>query len=187
MSRYSPDERQALLKTARESIAHGLRRGGALRVDHGQFTQALQEKRASFVTLERRQELRGCIGTLDARQPLIQDVAQNAYNAAFQDPRFSPLTDDEAEDLHVHISVLTPPELLVVKSEHDLLAKIRPFVDGLILEEGFRRGTFLPAVWEDLPEPRDFLQHLKRKAGFAENYWSAALKIYRYTAESITE
>ncbi|RKX47553.1 MAG: AMMECR1 domain-containing protein [Verrucomicrobia bacterium] len=147
----------------------------------------LMEERATFVTLELGGRLRGCIGMLEACRPLAEDVAQNARAAAFEDPRFPPVSCKEFELLEIHISVLSPPEELAFSSEADLLAQIRPGVDGLILQEGFRRGTFLPSVWEELPEKEEFLGHLKLKAGLPGVYWSDTLRAFRYTAEYFGE
>jgi AmmeMemoRadiSam system protein A len=184
-SSYSVTEKYSLLQVARDSILHGLDEGRALVVDARAHSPALQEPRATFVTLELNNTLRGCIGTLEATRALVEDVAYNAYGAAFRDPRFAPLTAAEFNDLALHISVLSPPKIMQVDSESDLLRQLRAGVDGLILEDGRRRATFLPSVWESLPEPREFLRHLKLKAGLSENYWSATLKVRRYTAELI--
>jgi AmmeMemoRadiSam system protein A len=182
----SDEARRQLLQIARASILHGLEQGRALIPEDEDLSPELQAKRASFVTLNRFDILRGCIGHLEAIMPLAKDVAENAYAAAFRDPRFPPLSRDEFSQLEIHISILSPASALAVKSEADLLAKLRPGVDGLILEDGIARGTFLPSVWESLPQPQDFLQHLKRKAGLAEDYWSDTLKIYRYETESFS-
>ncbi len=182
----SPQERETLLDIARRSIRHGLDRGTPLPVNCEDFEPPLQAVRASFVTLNRQGMLRGCIGHLEATLPLVEDVAENAFSAAFRDPRFPPLGDDEYARLELHISVLTPAEPLNCESESDLLKQMRPFRDGLILAEGIRRGTFLPSVWEQLPEPRDFLRHLKRKAGLPDDYWSPTLEVYRYETESFS-
>lgn len=176
--------KETLLDLARRSIRHGLDRGKPLAVDAADFNAELQSVRACFVTLERRDMLRGCIGHLEASLPLVEDVAENAFSAALRDPRFSPLTREELQDLEIHISVLTPAESLPCDSEADLLRQIRPYVDGLILSDGPRRGTFLPSVWEQLPEPADFLLHLKRKAGLPDDYWSETLQVLRYETES---
>jgi len=155
-----------------------------MKVDPGAFPAALRAERACFVTLKRHGELRGCIGHLEACAPLVCDVVENAFSAAFRDPRFAPLTPPELEDLEIHISVLTPAEPIAFDSEAELLRQIRPFVDGLILEEGLHRGTFLPSVWEQLPEPEQFLRHLKLKAGLGEHYWSGEMRVSRYETES---
>jgi hypothetical protein len=179
-----PAERRALLDLARASIRHGLASHRPLAIDPLDYPAALREPRAVFVTLNREGQLRGCIGHLQACQALAQDVAENAWAAAFRDPRFPPLAADELADLEVHISVLSPPEPLAVASQAELLARVRPGVDGLILEDDGHRGTFLPAVWESLPRPADFLRHLKIKAGLPPDYWSDALRVARYTAEA---
>jgi uncharacterized protein len=185
-SRLNPQARETLLAIARRSMLHGLDTGSPLSVDVGAFETALREHRASFVTLNRQGMLRGCIGHLEATLPLVKDVSENAFAAAFRDPRFPPLTAPELEGLELHISVLTPAEPLPCESEAELLRKLRPFQDGLILAEGDRRGTFLPSVWEQLPEPEEFLRHLKRKAGLPDDYWSSTLAFFRYETESFT-
>ena len=182
---FSPADRGALLDLARASIRAGLE-GGEPRVRATDYPAGLQAPRASFVTLNVAAQLRGCIGTLEAHQPLVLDVAQNAFAAAFRDPRFPALGRDEFARIEIHISILSVPEPVAFASEADLLARLRPGVDGLIIEEGYRRGTFLPAVWESLPEPGEFLRQLKRKAGLPADYWSAGIRIRRYTVESIS-
>lgn len=181
----SAEHRELLLQTARTSIEHGLDYGRPLIVRVADYPPVLQTLRATFVTLKVEGALRGCIGTCQPVRPLIADVAHNAYAAAFLDPRFPPLQREELARLHLHISLLSLPEPLSFASEEDLLAQVRPGVDGLLLEEGFRKGTLLPAVWEVLPEVRDFVQHLKLKAGLPADYWSDTLQVFRYTAESI--
>lgn len=180
----TPSHKQQLLQLARESIRKGLC-GETLAVRVTDFLELLRVPRATFVTLHVDEQLRGCIGTIEARQPLVEDVAGNAYGAAFRDSRFPALTWPEYERLDIHISILSPPEPVTFSSEEDLLAKLRPHVDGLILEEEFHRGTFLPSVWESLPTPREFLRHLKLKTGLNPDYWSNHIRIQRYTAESI--
>lgn len=142
---------------------------------------------ATFVTLEIDGKLRGCIGSLQAHRHIIEDVAFNAFSAAFMDPRFPKLTEEELGDIDIAISILTKPESLEFKDEKDLLSKMRPGIDGLILTEGKKRGTFLPAVWEDLKKKEDFLSHLKVKAGLKPDYWSDSIKIERYRADKFGE
>ena len=185
MSNYTPKEKQLLLTLADNAIKYGLETQQVLPVKFEDYPEKLREPGASFITLEINEELRGCIGSLEAHQPLIQDVAQNAYSAAFGDPRFYPLTAEEYPNITIHISVLSKPKPMVFTSEKDLLNQIRPSIDGLILSDRGFRGTFLPAVWESLPTPELFLHHLKLKAGLPENYWSKTIKIERYTAEVI--
>lgn len=179
------DECRTLLTVASDSITSGLSSGQPLAVDAVRYSPALQAIRATFVTLKLNGQLRGCIGTLEASRPLIVDVAQNAFAAAFRDPRFSPVAFGENVLLRTHISILSPPEAMSFASEEDLLSQIRPGIDGLILEDGPRRGTFLPAVWESLPDTATFWAHLKRKANLPEDHWSKSLKVSRYTATSV--
>lgn len=180
-------ERRRLVEVARASIEHGLAHGRALAVSASEYPAALKARRASFVTLHRDDELRGCIGHLEAVQPLVVDVAENAFAAAFRDPRFLPLTAAEWPAVSLHLSILSPPEALQFDSEAALVAQLRPRVDGVILQDGPNRGTFLPSVWDSLPDPADFLAHLKRKAGLAANHWSTRMAAWRYTAEGFGE
>jgi AmmeMemoRadiSam system protein A len=180
-------DRRALLGLARASVEHGLTYGRPLEADPSRFSAGLRAARAAFVTLKTHGELRGCIGHLEAIQPLVRDVAENAYAAAFRDPRFPPLQRSELDDLRIEISVLSPAEPVTFTSETDLLGRIEPGRDGLILREGAARGTFLPTVWESVPGPRDFLRQLKRKAGLPQDYWSDSLEIWRYRTESFSE
>jgi len=177
-------DRETLGAVARASIRHGLRTGRALAPEADGYSGVLQTPGASFVTLHRHAQLRGCIGSLEPRRALVSDVAENAFAAAFRDPRFSPLREEEWETLRVEISVLSAPQPMAFASEADLLSILRPGVDGLILQEGRLRGTFLPSVWTSLPQPEAFLSHLKQKAGLAQDYWSPTLKVWRYETES---
>lgn len=181
------EARRTLLQVARRSIANGLARGQPLPVHPAEYPPELKALRASFVTLKLAGELRGCIGHLQAVQPLVVDVAENAYRAAFNDPRFAPLGAGEITRIRIHVAVLSPPQPLQFSDEQDLLAQLRPGEDGLILSDGANRGTFLPSVWESLPDPRDFLAQLKRKAGLAANHWSPQLAVSRYRTESFGE
>ena len=176
----SRQEQQTCLQVARDSILHGLQHGTGLDVVTQDYAPTLQQQLACFVTLHKHGQLRGCIGALEAYQPLINDVAEHAFAAAFQDPRFSALQQDEYEQTTIDISVLGKPEPMRFENEVDLLRQIRPGVDGLILEHGYNRGTFLPSVWEQLPDAKEFLQHLKNKAGLPMDWWSDDVKISRY-------
>lgn len=184
-SSYSQSEQTCLLQIARTSIINGIDDGKPCPVDTATYPESLQQARATFITLKINDELRGCIGSLTAREALVESVAHNAYAAAFEDPRFARLTKAELDTLSISISVLTPAEPLEFTSEEDLISKIRPGIDGLILKDGFHKGTFLPSVWESLPEASTFLQHLKLKAGLEPHYWSDTINIERYTAEVI--
>lgn len=177
-------QRDQLLQLARQSIAHGLQHGRPLAIDARDWPEALRQPGACFVTLHQHGELRGCIGSLQAERPLMIDVAENAYAAAFRDPRFPPLSADELDRLAVSISVLTPATPMQFDSEQDLLRQLRPGIDGLVLEEGHYRGTFLPSVWEQLPTPQEFLRQLKRKAGLPADHWSEHIRVSRYRSES---
>jgi len=179
------EQGQTLLQVAQKSIQHGLDKSQPLEVEVLDYAKELRETRATFVTLEIDNKLRGCIGTLVAVRPLVSDVAYHAYAAAFSDPRFPGLGRDEFPLLDIHISILSEPEPIDFDSEEDLIQKIRPGKDGLILTEGMYKGTFLPSVWESLSHPRDFLRHLKQKAGLPQNYWSDSIEVQRYTTESI--
>lgn len=141
----------------------------------------LADPGATFVTLTRRGELRGCIGSLIAERALRDDVESNARAAAFRDPRFAPLTRGEYADIRVEISLLSPMEPITGIDERQLIETLRPGIDGVLLEYGARRGTFLPQVWEQLPEPHRFLAHLKQKAGLPADFWDDNLAISRYT------
>lgn len=172
----------ALLRLARGAIGteFGL---PAATVQH----EALDRPGATFVTLKLGDDLRGCIGTLESTRPLRRDVEENARRAAFSDPRFPPLSAREFDSVGIEVSLLGPSEPIACKDEEDLLAQLHPGVDGLVLSHGFRRGTFLPQVWEALPEPRRFLHELKRKAGLPDDFWDPQLSIARYTVEKWTE
>ncbi|KZY87995.1 AMMECR1 domain-containing protein [Oleiphilus sp. HI0081] len=175
---------QQLIAIAQATIRHGLDHGRPLSVQIGDYDAELEKEFASFVTLKISGELRGCIGSLQAYRPLVLDIAENAYRAAFNDSRFSPMSQSEYEKLQYHISVLSTPEPMQVNSEQDLLSQLRVGIDGLILTLGNRRATFLPSVWEQLPDKSDFLNHLKAKAGLTLDYWNESIELERYTVES---
>jgi uncharacterized protein len=179
------EEKAILLSVALESITHGLRYRRPLEPDPEAYPGSLREPRAVFVTLTLLGELRGCIGTFEAAHPLVMAVAKYAYASAFSDSRFPAVTATEVPDLAIHISMVNPLSSIVFESEQDLLNQIRPGIDGLWLEEGGYRGTLLPSVWEDIPEPAEFLRRLKMKAGLSPNYWSPHIRVRRYTTESI--
>ncbi len=175
---------QQLLELAEASIRHGLEHGRPLSPAPEDYPAVPTTPGACFVTLHSHGELRGCIGSLQAHQPLLDDVAYNAFAAAFSDPRFPPLRESELPGLEIHLSLLSEATPIDFLSEEDLLQQLRPGEDGLVLEEGRRRGTFLPSVWEQLPTNELFLRHLKQKAGLPPDYWSDTLKVSRYTTES---
>jgi AmmeMemoRadiSam system protein A len=143
----------------------------------------LRESRATFVTLRLDGELRGCIGTIDARRPLGEDVAANARAAAYRDPRFPPVGDAERAALEIEVSVLSPRMPLAAASEAEALAQLRPGVDGVYFQYGSASATFLPQVWENIPDPRDFLDALRHKAGLPAGFWHPDVRLSRYTVE----
>ena len=167
----------ALIATARGAIDAAFGRPEARVRPHA----ALDRPGATFVTLKQDGELRGCIGSLEAHRLLAIDVRRNALAAAFSDPRFPPLAARELEVTTVEVSLLSPASRVEVADEEDLLARLEPGVDGIVLELGRRRATFLPQVWETLPDPRDFIGALKRKAGMPASFWSPEMRVSRYT------
>ncbi len=181
LRRHGP-QMLALARQAIEARWHG--RPGAGPDD---LPAVLQAPGACFVTLKRHGRLRGCIGSSAAWRPLAEDIVDNAIGAAFRDPRFAPLAADEAGELDLSLSILTPAEPMTFTDEAALLAQLRPRTDGLIIEDGPHRALFLPAVWETLPDPADFLRQLKSKAGLAANHWSPRFSASRFHAVEITE
>lgn len=141
----------------------------------------LREPGATFVTLTQGAQLRGCIGTLEACRPLADDVVANAQAAAFRDPRFKPLIREEFATTTVEVSLLSPLENLSFNDEASALTQLRPDIDGVIFQYGHHRSTFLPQVWEQLPERAEFMAHLKHKAGLPPDFWSSEVKLSRYT------
>jgi len=183
-SRLTGAGRRMLLTVAARAIRNGVSVGRRPEVRLGGFARELQCQRGAFVTLTLDGRLRGCIGTPLARQTLVEDIAWNAYSAAFEDPRFQKLTAAEFPRLNLSVSVLGAPSRLEFGSEAELLGRIRPGVDGLILAAAGRRGLFLPQVWEQIPAPGDFLRRLKAKAGLAPDFWSDEVTVQRFTTET---
>lgn len=177
--------RRILLDIARDSIAFGLEHGHELPITAADYPEALQVVRATFVTLRRHRELQGCVGTLRASRPLVCDVAHNAFQAAFGDERFAPLVAWQLPDLDIHISILSSLERMSVGSEEELLAQLRPGVDGLLLQDADLRATFLPSMWPQVQDARQFVSLLQHKAGMPRGYWTENTEAYRYTAEEI--
>jgi len=182
---FDDDTKKQLLDIAKKSIEYGLSEHQPMTVSPSDYSPVLQKSGACFVTLEKQGVLRGCIGSLAAHRPLIVDVVDNAFSAAFRDPRFESLQPYELSELTIHISVLSPAEDFPAVDEADLLRQLKPGIDGLILHDGRHRATFLPSVWESLPEPKQFVAHLKLKAGLPSDYWSASLRFERYHSEMI--
>ncbi len=174
---------ETLIRIAAASIEHGLETGKPGL--QGEFHSALAKPGACFVTLKKKGQLRGCIGSLQAHRPLLEDVATNGYSAAFRDHRFGPLKADELADLDLSISVLSDSVPIEFADEADLLAQLRPGIDGLIIQDGGKRALFLPSVWEQLPDKARFMGHLKAKAGMKPDHWSPGFKAWRFVTEEI--
>ena len=167
---------EVLLAIARSAIGRGFGVSAQPRAD----LPRLHEPGASFVTLRETAELRGCIGSLSATRPLIEDVRSNAVAAAFRDPRFPPLRLEEFDAILIEVSLLTPVVPMSFRDEADALAQLRPGVDGVVFACGHARATFLPQVWESLPEPHQFLAQLKYKAGLAADFWAPEVELACY-------
>jgi len=182
---FTPQDRTLLHQTAQSSISHGLRYRRPLPVTLDDLSESLMVQRSCFVTLKLAGELRGCIGSIEANRPLIEDVSENAFAAAFHDQRFDPLTAEEYENIGISLSILTEAVHLHVASTRELADKLRPYVDGVILESEDRRGVFLPQVWQALPDPEAFIQQLKRKAGIPDNLQPPALRVSLFEVETV--
>jgi AmmeMemoRadiSam system protein B/AmmeMemoRadiSam system protein A len=178
-------EREVVLHVAGQSIRHGLANGHPLSINPDGYAPPLGEPGASFVTLKLKNRLRGCIGSLTAQRPLVVDVADNAFAAAFRDPRFPPLNAEEFAQINaLEVSVLSAPTPIAAASKGALLAALRPGIDGLIVREGDKRATFLPQVWQQVPHGPLFLEHLWRKAGLPAAHWSPKLHFWTYQTQS---
>ena len=184
---FLPDHRTALLKAARQTLVSRVTKGNPPQVNVDSFAPPLRGYGAAFVTLQKDGQLRGCIGSLTAHQPLITDVVENTVKSAFDDPRFDPVTEDELDRITIKIAVLSPSAPMSFDSEAALLAQLEPGRDGLILSDKGRRGVFLPMVWDSLPKPQDFLSALKQKAGLPRDHWSETLHVRRFCAEGFAE
>ena len=176
-----------LLRLARGSIEYGLVHDAPLPVDCNELPRSLTDPAATFTTLRFEGQLRGCCGALEASRSLAADVTHSAFRAAFRDPRFDPVREHELDTIKLEVSVLSPLEPLPVSDEAELLSRLTPGSDGLVIVAEGRHATFLPTVWEVLPEPRRFLAALKAKCGLAEDYWSERLEFRRYRTTSYAE
>ncbi len=178
-------QQRTLLVSARATLAAALGRSfdgaGEIR------DPVLLAPGASFVTLTMKGDLRGCIGSLEARRSLLDDVRSNARSAAFDDPRFGPVRAEELHHLTIEISHLSPLERVHVASERDAIAQLRPGIDGVMVRHRGRRGTLLPQVWDDLADRGEFLAHVKRKAGLPAAFWDEHIELYRYTVAHWSE
>lgn len=188
----SEDEGRFLLKLARRSIEYYLKKGQRIEIKPSEVPgKRLADDGACFVTLYigKEKALRGCIGTLEASRPLVLDVADNALNSAFNDPRFPRVRMEEMKDIRIEISVLTTPQKLEVSSADDLLKKLVPRKHGLTIQKGWARATFLPVVWDELKEKREFLSHLCMKAGLEPDEWkdTKGMEFFTYRAQEFEE
>ena len=186
--RLTTEEQKILLRLARATLEHGVRGEELPPLDKTLLTPSLREAGACFVTLTVRGELRGCIGSLEPTQSLVEDVCARAIAAALEDPRFPPVSEDELKGIQIEISRLTRPVPLEYKDANDLLSKLCPHVDGVVLRDGFRRATFLPQVWEKIPDPVEFLSNLCYKMGVKPDLWrSKHLDVLIYKVEEFHE
>ncbi|RKZ61694.1 MAG: AmmeMemoRadiSam system protein A [Gammaproteobacteria bacterium] len=179
-----PDNKgMILLPIARSAIAETL----GMSCEASEDATWLQEEAACFITLMQKNNLRGCIGTLEAHRSLLEDVKHNANAAAFHDSRFSPLTSEELDITDIEISLLSPMQALQFSDERNALTQLQPGTDGVVFECGHHRSTFLPQVWKQLPDTNDFIAHLKTKAGLSADFWSDEVKLSRYTVNKWKE
>lgn len=181
----SIDKGSVLIALARRAIATRL--GMDCNAAHTSKADWLQEQAASFVTLTMHGSLRGCIGTLEAYRPLMDDVQANAVAAAFHDPRFQAVSADELVSVRIEVSLLTAMTPLSFSCESDACAAIRPGIDGVVFQYGYHKGTFLPQVWEQLPQPTRFMAHLKQKAGLSTGFWHTDVRLFTYQVEKFRE
>jgi AmmeMemoRadiSam system protein A len=184
----SDPDRAYLLSLARQSIENFANGASVPRVEIGKLSPVLKEQGACFVTLTSRGYLRGCVGALEAYQSLVEDVREHAVAAAFQDYRFPPVQASEVKDIEIEISYLTRPEPLKYENTEDLPKLIRPNVDGVVIKDGRQRATFLPQVWEKIPDPEAFLEELCVKMGATANLWRRKkLDVMIYQVEEFHE
>jgi AmmeMemoRadiSam system protein A len=186
--KLTEEEGRRLLQVARQTIEHALfekKDGGS---DEANSSPKFSEKRGTFVTLTMNGGLRGCIGHIIPQETLIEGVRVNAINAAFRDPRFRPLSKNEVEKIKIEVSILTEPRPLSYSDANDLLSKLRPGVDGVIIKKGYYQATFLPQVWEQLPDKKAFLTHLCMKAGLDGEAWkNERLQVSIYQVQAFEE
>jgi AmmeMemoRadiSam system protein A len=178
--------RRVLLGVARDSIEQSLLSGARAPFSPSGFSAPLTEWRSTFVTLMLRERLRGCCGRLEPERPLIEDVWHNAYAAGFQDPRFDPLAAHELSNLQIEVSILAPLERIDVNSTEELLAALTPGKHGLVLGSSGQRVTFIPHVWEGIPDATTFVRELRRKAGWLDEGWQTDLEAWRFEAEAFS-
>ena len=182
------DQGRLLLKIARLTIEQELFARKGQKVNETEVPPIFQEKRGTFVTLTEKGQLRGCIGHIIPQESMLEGVRENALNAAFRDPRFHPLRPDEWKDVKIEVSILTDPKPLSYTDARDLLSKLRPGIDGVIIKKGYHQATFLPQVWDQLPDKREFLTHLCYKAGLDGDAWKeTGLEVSTYQVQAFEE
>jgi AmmeMemoRadiSam system protein A len=179
--------RNILLLLAWESIAQGLKTGKPLRINLDDYPEELSQRKGCFVVLKQKQLLRGCVGSIEPIRPLGEDVAENAFAAAFCDRHFMPLADNELEKTQINILLLSALEPMQCDSQLQLTQQLRPHVDGLLIREGSHHANLLPTAWDTFRTPLDFVNHLKQQAGLPLTYWSKNTQIFRYTAETLSD
>jgi AmmeMemoRadiSam system protein A len=186
--KLSEDEGNYLLAVARNTIKDRLHNREGPQINWKDLPEKFQEQLGTFVTLTIDGNLRGCIGHIIPRETVIEGIRENSINAAFRDPRFPPLTREEFENTEIEISILTAPEELSYTDADDLLNKLRPGVDGLIIKKGPYEATFLPQVWDQLPDKEEFLSHLCLKAGLSHDSWrKEKLQVSTYQVQAFEE
>lgn len=184
----SEKEKNVLLNIARQSIESKVRGEKPPEIDLASHPPSMTQRRACFVTLKKGGELRGCVGSLDAQLPLVKEVQDRAVAAAFEDFRFPPVREDELDEIKIEISCLTKPKILSYQRPEDLLSKLVPGRDGVVLSSGVRKATFLPQVWEKIPDVEDFLTKLCYKMGVRGNLWrEKVMDVRTYRVEKFNE
>ena len=187
-TKMTPEQKNSLLRLARQTIEEVVTTGRMPEVDASNLSSPLTDAAGCFVTLQKEGQLRGCIGHIFPQEPLYRAVRDNARSAALEDPRFRPVQPEELASVEIEISVLTVPQALPFDSPEDLLGKLRPHVDGVVLKIGQRHATFLPQVWEQLPDKEDFLSRLAVKAGFPPSAWKGpGVSVLTYQVEAFKE
>ncbi len=188
VNKLTQTEKEILLKYAREALEVGVQGGKLSSINMEKLPERLREIGASFVTLTIGGYLRGCIGTLEASQPLIDDVREHTLAAAFNDYRFPPVRPEEVDQINIEISYLTPPIPLDYRDSNDLVNRLHPGIDGVVIRDGIRRATFLPQVWQKISDPEEFLSMLCRKMGVDANSWrTKKLEILVYKVEEFSD
>ena len=189
VKKISENDGHLLLKLARQSILQEFKKENQLESLKEKISSwVLKENRGTFVTLHKSDELRGCIGNIEPVKDIFTGIEDNAKHAAFSDTRFSPLSFEELDDTDIEISILTRPEAIDYNDYHDLIAKLKPFIDGVIIQKGYKSATFLPQVWEQLKSPEVFLTHLCTKAGLLPDAWQTGdLEVLVYQVQLFEE